>query len=57
MTLIHIAKSDPDGWYRVDVRIGNDIDMARDFVIHQLLPRAMAPSRLTAQKTWTGRHV
>ena len=40
MTQIPIAESDPDGWFRAEVRIGNDIDTARDFVIHQLLPRA-----------------
>jgi hypothetical protein len=40
MTQIPIAASDPDGWYRAEVRVVNDTDSARDFVIHQLLPQA-----------------
>lgn len=40
MTQIPIAASDPDGWYRAEIRIGNETDSARDFVIHRLLPQA-----------------
>lgn len=40
MTQIPIADSDADGWYRAEVRLGNETDTARDFVIHQLMPRA-----------------
>jgi hypothetical protein len=40
MKQIPIAASNQDGWYRAEVRVGNDTDSARDFVIHQLLPQA-----------------
>lgn len=39
MKHIPIAEGNPDGWYRVEVQFGDENDSARDFVIHQLLPR------------------